>query len=924
MDDRWHRVEELFAVSVDLPVSSRPAFLEVACGEDLDLRAEVESLLAADAGADSRMEVAVARAAETLSPEEPLAEGRSLGVYRILREIGRGGMGAVYLAERADQRFRKKVAIKMARLSAGGAFLAERFRRERQILAMLEHPNIARILDGGEATDGTPYLVMEYVEGSTITAFAEAGQLDLRARLRLFMKVAAAVQYAHQLLVVHRDLKPGNILVTSAGEPKLLDFGIAKLLEPDVLSGAAMETSTGVRLLSPDYASPEQVRGHAITTATDVYSLGAVLFELLTAVRPHKLKDYTAIEIDQVVCETLTERPSAVLARSGASRTNLSGKVDADLDVVVLKAMHKEPGRRYASVEHLTDDLERYLNGFPVLARSDSTHYRARKFVRRHRLAVTAAALLLTTVIGGIATTSWQAARAQEQARRADVRFRQVRHLANRFLFEFDENIEKLKGSTPARELVVATALEYLDSLSADMNDTYELRPELAIAYRKLGDIQGGPRAASLGRSEDALKSYKTALDIGERLFAEGRRDPGQLENMITSARTLGLLERRLRPHDGETSYVTRLTDSITTAEELVKQKRDAGTLRLLASGYRELGEYFADSNRATQAEQWYSRALPVYEEIFRLNPVLRSERGVLINTLLLGDVSTMLGDLERALGLYERSLAGWVRLASSPSAGQSEQRSLMGAHLSLGALLGDPSIPNLGVRNRAEKETASGLVISEGLAIADPENRTGRLDLAYASAQLGRILAATKPANSVRHLRKALALAEEVARTSPTDQVYRRHVLRYRTDLGTGLAAAALLSEASREFKSVMADVEAMEKPGVTFQLIGGEARRELAMVMYRAGSGDEAKRYALQALRSVEEYLKSHLDSIEMIDDLSLFYEAAARAHGSSQVSVEAQYLEKARQLWVEWPKHGHSSKFDLSRLQELQKWK
>ncbi|MGC4053662.1 MAG: protein kinase [Paludibaculum sp.] len=316
MDDRWERIQDLFIDAASLPPAKRHVFLDAACGADTGLRAEVESLLEAEEGAGSFVESAIGRAASTLAAGTESAP-RTVGAYRILREIGRGGMGAVYLAERADQQYHKRVAIKLARFAGYGDFVHERFRHERQILASLEHQNIARLLDGGETEDGMPYIVMEYVEGLPVTGYIEQQALGIRARLELFLKIAAAVQYAHRFLVIHRDLKPSNILVSAAGEPKLLDFGIAKLLEPGALNEAIMHTSTGMRLLTPDYASPEQVRGEPVTTASDVYSLGVVLYEMLTGVKPHRIKDYTPLEIDRAVCETETERPSAAAARTG-------------------------------------------------------------------------------------------------------------------------------------------------------------------------------------------------------------------------------------------------------------------------------------------------------------------------------------------------------------------------------------------------------------------------------------------------------------------------------------------------------------------------------------------------------------------------------------------------------------------------------
>lgn len=898
MDDRWERIQELFIATSDLPEERRHGYLDKACGGDSALRAEVESLLAADAGASGFVEEAMGRAAVKL------AGPRQVGAYRILSEIGRGGMGAVYLAERADQQYQKRVAIKMARFSAHGDFVLERFRHERQILATLEHQNIGRLLDGGETEDGLPYIVMEYIEGRPVTDFVKERGLSVRARIELFLKIAAAVQHAHRFLVIHRDLKPSNILVTAAGEPKLLDFGIAKLLEPSALQEAIMHTSTGMRLLTPDYASPEQVRGEQVTTASDVYSLGVVLYEILSGVKAHRIKDYTPLEIDHAVCEAQTERPSAAAARTGEFR-----HIDPELDVIVLEAMHKDPARRYASVEHLADDLRRYLDGLPIQARRDSRSYRARKFLRRHRVGAAAAAMLLVTLVAAAGVTSWQASVARSQARRAEMRFRQVRQLANRFLLDFDEQIRNLEGSTPARESLVKTASEYLDSLAAEAGNDVELRTELAMAYRKLGDVQGGPRGSSLGRSGDALKSYARSVSIGQDLFDSGVRNPALLRQIIEAERMLGLLEHRLRAKGGDDQYHKRLTHAVTLAESLARQSPELGNYRVLASMYRELGESFADNNRAKLAEERYSQALPVYRKVRQLEPGLRSDRGVALVLQRLGDAKVMRGDLEAGLRFYRESYDLFNSLERYPKAGQAERRSVLSAHLSIGALLGDPLIPNLRRTSGAVAATTAALVIAEHLAQADPANRTAKLDLAYTAAQLGRILSMTRPVHAIAHLRRAVELAAAVRATSPDDRVYLRHALSYRTALGVALSAAGATRQAKAIFQAVLSEVDAIREPSPAFHLIAAEAERELAALV-RHNQPEVARALARKALRRVEPYLLDHADSLEMIHHLSLAYEAVD----------EPAYTAKARQLWLEWPKQGLSSSFDRTRLAEV----
>ncbi|MGH7554688.1 MAG: serine/threonine-protein kinase, partial [Longimicrobiales bacterium] len=321
--DRWRRVEEIFHAVAELPASERTTFLDRECEADAELRAEVESLLAADTTESSLVKSVIENEAEHLATERDQSViGQHIGPYRVIREIGQGGMGTVYLAARDDQQFEKEVALKLVRLGMDTEFLVKRFRQERQILALLEHPNIARLLEGGVSADGRPYFAMEYVDGAPITKFCEDRQLPINERLWLFRRVCRAVDYAHQKLVVHRDLKPSNILVTPDGEPKLLDFGIAKLLSDHEASSSAKAmamTLTLMRVMTPDYASPEQVRGEPSSTVTDVYSLGIVLYEILTGKRPHRFRSYTPSEIERVICREEPEKPSTAALRSDAA-----------------------------------------------------------------------------------------------------------------------------------------------------------------------------------------------------------------------------------------------------------------------------------------------------------------------------------------------------------------------------------------------------------------------------------------------------------------------------------------------------------------------------------------------------------------------------------------------------------------------------
>ncbi|MBM3740182.1 MAG: hypothetical protein FJW39_30880 [Acidobacteria bacterium] len=902
VDDRWNRLQEVFERASGLSGPSRTAYLDQTCAADPEFRAEIEDLLRSDGESASIVQRAVqGTAAEIAEPAQP--QGRMVGAYRILGEIGRGGMGAVYLAERADAQFHKRVAIKMARYAGEDAFLLERFRHERQILAALEHPNIARLLDGGETEDGMPFLVMEYIEGVPLMKYIEDRRLDIRARLDLFLKAAAAVQYAHRLLVIHRDLKPSNILVTESGEPKLLDFGIAKLVEPGLVQGAIMHTSTGVRLLTPDYASPEQVRGMPVSTSSDVYSLGAILFEVLTGQRAHRIKEYTAIEIDRAVCETETARPGSV-----------NPALDAEIDIIVLTAMQKEPARRYASVDHLADDIRRYVDGLPILARADSTTYRVGKFVRRHRLGVGAAALLALSLVGGIAATAWQARQARAAADRAELRFKQVRQLANRFLFDFETEVRKLPGSTPAREMIVKTAQQYLDSLAAESANDPELRYELAMAYQKLGDVLGSPRAPSLGHSEQARAAYGRSLSLARQLHREGERRHDLIDALVTSTRMATLLDVRMNAKPDHASNVRMLEEAAADVEEVLRGARTPQMLRALGSLYREIAE--SHSRQVTEGDSVAAnidhginrtrQAAAVFEELYQLEPVARNQAGRANASVVLADFLMLRGDLEETRANYQRALELRLAAAKDPEVSAINLRAAMLAYMSLGNVLGDPLLPNLGRRDEALAATMKARDMVRTASLTDPADRTAQLDWAEAEGMASRILLESEPARALVHVRQAVTLIDGILRGAPRDRVYLRRWLRHRHELGMALRATGDPAGARRQFEAVIQRVEGPD-PFPVYQRFSASSKRELALTV-------RSRDLALEALRQAEEHYLPRLESLDALNHLSSFYETAGELAGR-------EYYEKARRLWEEWPKHGRSSGFDVGRLARIQ---
>ncbi|MEZ5318552.1 MAG: serine/threonine-protein kinase [Vicinamibacterales bacterium] len=537
--DEWQRIKHLAGEALELEVSARDAFLAAACGPDAALRGEVDALVAAAHAAADLYEVpalaladpslaaaaaaaARAGAAEPADPDAALSPGTRLGPYRIVREIGRGGMGRVYLAARSDGEFDQQVAIKLVDAGLASATLVARLRQERQILAVLDHPNIARLLDGGTTPDGQPYVVMEYVEGLPIDAFCDRAGLDLPARIELVRALCGAVHHAHQHLVIHRDIKPGNVLVTADGVPKLLDFGIATLVDPDPgADPAEARARTTWRALTFESASPEQVTGEPVTVAADIYGLGQLLYRLLARRGPYQPEPRTEADWIQAIREQAPTPPGQAVRQDAGAPPPVPG-IRRDLDRIVLKALRKSPARRYRSAAELADDLARYLDGRPVLAAPDTARYRAATFLRRHWVASAAVAIAIGALVVTAAVAVVQARAAQRARADAERRFGDVRRMANAFLFEFHDAIADLPGSLPARRLVVERGLEYLDGLSREARDDRGLQRELAAAYLRMGAILGGGGVSNLGDIAGARESYRRALDIQTAVAAGG------------------------------------------------------------------------------------------------------------------------------------------------------------------------------------------------------------------------------------------------------------------------------------------------------------------------------------------------------------------------------------------------------------------
>jgi eukaryotic-like serine/threonine-protein kinase len=601
---RWSRVSSILSLALDLPEAQRTAFLAEAIRQEPALGTEVFALFEEMRQAEEFLEAPAATPLEASAGTEG-----SFGPYRVVGELGEGGMGVVHLAERNDGQFTRRVAIKRVGNAAPGGDVLRRFRDERQILARLDHPNIARLLDAGLDGAGVPYLVMEHVEGVPVTSYCRERKLAVRQRLALFLKVCAAVQHAHQNLVIHRDIKPGNILVTPEGEPKLLDFGIARVLS-ETPGGDATRTMN--RALTLDYASPEQVRGDAVTTASDVYSLGVLLYELLADTKPYQVGARSLTEAVRLVCESVPPPPSRVAPPE--RRSELAG----DLDCIVGKAMEKAPADRYGSVAELAADLASHLDHLPVKARRPSFGYVARKFVRRHRAGATVAAAVLVLLAGGMAAVLWQARVAERERARAQRRFEQVRQIAHYVIFDLHDGIAKLTGSTELRRQMVERSLAYLDSLAAEAAGDARLQMELAAAYSRLGEVLGKPSAANLGDREGAIKSYGKARELLDQVVsrnpgdADARRSLGRL--LLNVHTTYGFEQRNLgvKPLEESLAIWQRLVREDPTHEE---------NLRGLASAHFSMFIHAAREPGSDKAVPHMDRALEAFEKLLAAKP---------------------------------------------------------------------------------------------------------------------------------------------------------------------------------------------------------------------------------------------------------------------------------------------------------------
>jgi eukaryotic-like serine/threonine-protein kinase len=711
-DQLWVSVESHFDALRELPAQDRAARLGAIA--DDEVRREVGSLLE-HAGKGNTVTSVVGAMAAQIDAIRPREE--RIGPWRLVRRLGAGGQGAVFEAIRDDGNFEQRVAIKVVKWEIDTAFSRDRFRHERQILATLEHPHIARLLDGGETSDGAPYIVMELVDGEPIDQYA-AG-LDPRSKLRLFLKVCDAVAYAHRNLIIHRDLKPANILVTKDGVPKLLDFGIAKLLDPE-----ATATQTALMALTPDYASPEQVLGQVVATPSDVYSLGAVLYKLLSGRKPYAVDAATPLTMAKTICEAEPSAPG----------------LGDELDLIVLTALRKEPERRYDSARQLAEDIERYLDHRPLAARGDTTFYRARKYVRRHWVSLAAATVALAGVCSGAVVALHEAQIARRQ-------FNAVRQLANRFLFDFHDEIAKTPGNVRAREMIVSTALEYLGRLERDSSGDPDLQWELAVAYMKVAAAQGSTTRPSLRRPRDAVNSLEKALSLARpltdrRSFTAEQRQ--QLVNMLSQA---SILYGHFREYDKAASLGREAVARSGTQEERGKAMAN------LAGILEQKGDLLGS---AAVVEQ----VLSLRREAVKRDPSRQNRQSLASALTILGTARVSLTQLEQAgESVREALVIAQDLVAENPDSNVTRRR-LMSVLELRGRIAGSPDQISFGNLREAAEHYQQGAAAMAPL-LNDPNDRSSRNDAGLLLDAAAQCLCEVDPEKALPLARRAAELLD-------------------------------------------------------------------------------------------------------------------------------------------------------------------
>ncbi len=947
--DRWLRVQDIFAEAADLPSVERALFLDRQCAGDRDLRAEVDSLFAYDTREQRPLEAVVGCVAASLLAAESMI-GKRIGAYRLERHLGTGGMGTVYLAVRDDAQFDQKVAIKVVRDGLNSRSVVERFRYERRILAQLDHPYIAKLLDGGTSPEGLPYFVMEYVEGTPIHRYCAAHRFSVAEKCTLFTKVCEAVSYAHRNLVIHRDLKPSNIMVSEDGTPKLLDFGIAKLLSPDTTDAPLTRTGMAPLPMTPDYASPEQVMGGPFNTTTDVYSLGTVLYELLTGARPHHIAQLTPLALERAIC--VDEARRASLVAPAELRRELAG----DLDTILAMALRKEPQRRYQSAADFREDLLRYLKGLPVAARDDTLFYRTRKFVRRHHVGVFATAVILVALAGGVistdherkvaeaekraalaqrATADRERARAQSaqaeassqrdaafaarqraeaesqeagvQRARAQERLEEILGIADKTLLSIEESLEKVPGATEARKTMVQETIAYLDRVAVNAGDDLNTIHILLDAYTAMGDVQGYPYRPNLGDYAGALASYRKAESFLGKLQQRMPNNSDILEAAVGVYQRIG---ETMGEMGNRTDALPYLHKAMAAAERAHSMHPDVRhTTIQVALMHHSLAIFLMKTDvpagaSHAQAEQ------AMYSKLVEQDPKdIDTVNSLASSYLMMSQAVAYQGNLQESVEYIRKAAKVREDLTAQFPDNVVLARNLLVTYGRLADALGGPYLAkNLGDSAQAIVYYRKTLAIAERLAVADPNDRLARNDLATVLMRLGMALERPDQINeSVGSLRRSEELLKPLIAADPASPRERRSLSMVYEYLGHRLEAQGRPDDALAMYWASAGHCEvllAKPPPSATEQAQLMADHQALALLLASMGHRAEALQSAEKSVALAEALAAGRSGS----RFAPASYEAAGQAYatlarsggGSADWGRAREWFAKSRDAW------------------------
>ena len=896
--DRWQEVSPYLDKVLAMPGGEREGWLSSLRESDPGLASLVATLLDEHRllGQEHFLEVSPAQL------PEPALAGQSIGTYTLVSAIGHGGMGSVWLARRNDGRFERKAAVKFLNLALMGRGGEERFKREGRILGQLGHPHIAELLDAGVSSAGQPYLILEYVDGQHADAYCDQHTLSVEARIHLFLDVLAAVAHAHTNLVVHRDIKPSNVLITSHGQVKLLDFGIAKLLEDEAQPGAAtLLTQEAGSALTPQYAAPEQVTGEPVTTATDVYALGVLLFLLLTGEHPAGPGPHSAAKLLKVIVETEPPRMSTVLARGGtegeriaasasrraATPERLRRRLRGDLDTIVAKALKKNPRARYASVNAMAEDLGRYLRHEPIRARPDAMAYRAAKFLRRYWLPVSAAALVIASLSAGLFTASRERAVAER-------RFSQLRQLSNK-TFDLDEDIRDLPGSTQARQRLVSAALEYLNGLAPAAHGDLELSQDIADGYWRVAGIQGVPTQLNLGEPQKAEANLKRADELTESVLASRPRDRRALLRSAGLAQDRMILAQEEHRDAEALGYAGRAAQRL---DEFVRLGDATDPERLQIAG-----EY-GNIALAHLNMHMYAEAVPYAQRTVDLiRPIPSAQYLVAQGLSLVANARRYQGDLEGALQAIEeaRKIAGQAVYPDPTQRMMAEY----GIFLRQGLILGEDGDVNLARPADAIEPLQKAVRTTEEFAGKDRSDAVSRMRVAHSGNALGNILRQRDPRGALAVYDLALRRIGEVRNNLPA----RRYEAALLASSSYALLSLHRPTEARRRLETALSILhETKDYPVDRIKLDSDAYVVSCAWADFEAAEGhlDRAVELYEQLLARVMAANPQEFDDLRDAPKLSLLYQRVAQIYRRTDATAKANSVEARRlDLWRRWDK-------------------